>query len=192
MSPNASPPLAEKERPPVGAEGEGCSGEQRDQTSSARRRQATEPDYIVVCDGGAKPNPGVIAWAVIVQDALGDRRMLSGVVKRGTNNQAELLGALHALESLPDGATVRVRTDSRYLHDGASTWIHLWVRRNWRTVNGVPPANRPLWERLIQVSRRLSIEWEWVKGHAGDEMNEMVDAECARLLREAYKRSEAA
>ncbi|MCM2274451.1 MAG: ribonuclease HI [Candidatus Didemnitutus sp.] len=186
MSPTTSPPLAEKERPPVESEGEGCSGEQRDQTSSNRRRQASEPDFIVVCDGGAKPNPGIIAWAAIVQDALGYRRMLSGVVERGTNNQAELLAALHALESLPDGATVRVRTDSRYLRDGASTWISLWLLRNWRTVSGAPVVNRELWERLILATQRLSVEWQWVKGHAGDELNEMVDAECARLLREAF------
>lgn len=118
--------------------------------------------------------------------------MLSGVLPHGTNNAVELLAAIHALESLPANASVLVLTDSTYVRNGITTWIPLWLRRNWQTVSGEPVANRALWERLHAATKKLRIEWRWVKGHAEHELNKKADAECSRLIRAVHLREEVA
>lgn len=179
-------PTPKKERPAGGRvlSGKHCGGGQRrKEIPSEDERQAERVDFTVATDGGARPNPGIGAWAAVIKDANGEERLLSGVLPHATNNAVELLAAINALESLPANSSVHVLTDSTYLRSGIVTWIPLWLRRNWQTVSGGPVANRPLWERLHSAASRLRVRWEWVRGHAGHELNQRADTECSRLIK---------
>ncbi|MHB1303562.1 MAG: ribonuclease HI [Acidiphilium sp.] len=134
-------------------------------------------------DGGCKPNPGVGGWAAVLR--FGDReRALSGGERETTNNRMELTAAAEALEALKRPCKVRLHTDSEYLRNGITRWHAGWVRRNWRNAAGDPVANFELWQRVLAAARPHEIEWLWVRGHAGDAMNERVDA-LATAAREA-------
>ncbi len=125
-------------------------------------------------DGGCKPNPGRGGWAAILQ--FGDHeRELSGAEAATTNNRMELTAALSALEALKRPCTVVLHTDSEYLRNGVTRWHQGWVRRNWRNAAGDPVANMDLWRRLLAAAAVHRIEWRWVRGHAGDRMNERAD-----------------
>jgi ribonuclease HI len=125
-------------------------------------------------DGGCKPNPGAGGWAAVLR--FGDHeRELSGGEAATTNNRMELTAAAAALESLKRPCKVRLHTDSEYLRNGITRWHSGWVRRNWRNAKGDPVANYELWQRVLAAAKPHSIEWLWVRGHAGDAMNERVD-----------------
>ncbi|HQT84647.1 MAG: ribonuclease HI [Acidiphilium sp. 37-64-53] len=125
-------------------------------------------------DGGCKPNPGAGGWAAVLR--FGDHeRELSGGEPATTNNRMELTAAAAALESLKRPCKVRLHTDSEYLRNGITRWHSGWVRRNWRNAKGDPVANYELWQRVLTAAKPHSIEWLWVRGHAGDAMNERVD-----------------
>ena len=125
-------------------------------------------------DGGCKPNPGRGGWAAILR--FGDHeRELSGAEAVTTNNRMELTAALSALEALKRPCTVVLHTDSEYLRNGVTRWHQGWVRRNWRNAAGDPVANMDLWRRLLAAAAVHRIEWRWVRGHAGDRMNERAD-----------------
>ncbi|HVB67605.1 MAG TPA: ribonuclease HI [Acetobacteraceae bacterium] len=125
-------------------------------------------------DGGCKPNPGRGGWAAILR--FGDHeRELSGAEPVTTNNRMELTAALSALEVLKRPCTVVLHTDSEYLRNGVTRWHQGWVRRNWRNAAGDPVANMDLWRRLLAAAAVHRIEWRWVRGHAGDRMNERAD-----------------
>ncbi|MCW8306151.1 ribonuclease HI [Acidiphilium sp. PA] len=125
-------------------------------------------------DGGCKPNPGAGGWAAVLR--FGDHeRELSGGEAATTNNRMELTAAAAALESLKRPCKVRLHTDSEYLRNGITRWHSGWVRRNWRNAKGDPVANYELWQRVLAAAKPHSIEWVWVRGHAGDTMNERVD-----------------
>ena len=126
-------------------------------------------------DGGCKPNPGRGGWGAILQ--FGDHeRELSGAEPATTNNRMELTAALAALDALKRPCTVVLHTDSEYLRNGITRWHQGWVRRNWRNAAGDPVANMDLWRRLLAAAAGHRIEWRWVRGHAGDHMNERADA----------------
>lgn len=134
-------------------------------------------------DGGCKPNPGAGGWAAVLR--FGDHeRALSGGERETTNNRMELTAAAEALEALKRPCKVRLHTDSEYLRNGITRWHAGWVRRNWRNAAGDPVANFGLWQRVLAAARPHEIEWLWVRGHAGDAMNERVDA-LATAAREA-------
>ncbi|SIR16292.1 MULTISPECIES: ribonuclease HI [Acidiphilium] len=134
-------------------------------------------------DGGCKPNPGAGGWAAVLR--FGDHeRELSGGEPATTNNRMELTAAAAALESLKRPCKVRLHTDSEYLRNGITRWHSGWVRRNWRNAKGDPVANYELWQRVLAAAKPHSIEWLWVRGHAGDAMNERVDV-LATKAREA-------
>ncbi|MBW4035738.1 MAG: ribonuclease HI [Proteobacteria bacterium] len=134
-------------------------------------------------DGGCKPNPGAGGWAAVLR--FGDHeRELSGGEPATTNNRMELTAAAAALESLKRSCKVRLHTDSEYLRNGITRWHSGWVRRNWRNAKGDPVANYELWQRVLAAAKPHSIEWLWVRGHAGDAMNERVDV-LATKAREA-------
>jgi ribonuclease HI len=125
-------------------------------------------------DGGCKPNPGAGGWAAVLR--FGDNeRELSGGDRATTNNRMELTAAAAALESLKRPCKVRLHTDSEYLRNGITRWHSGWVRRNWRNAKGDPVANYELWQRVLAAAKPHTIEWLWVRGHAGDVMNERVD-----------------
>ena len=138
-------------------------------------------------DGGCKPNPGPGGWAAILH-FRGHERELSGNHPTSTNNRMELTAAAEALETLKRPCQVVLHTDSEYLRNGITRWHQGWVRRNWRSSTGEPVANMDLWRRILDAAARHEIDWRWIRGHAGDPMNERAD----RLATEARERLAAA
>lgn len=126
-------------------------------------------------DGACSGNPGPGGWGAILS-YKGKEKELSGGEAMTTNNRMELMGAISALETLTRPCTVALHTDSQYLRQGITTWIHGWKRNGWKTADRKPVKNEELWKRLDAALGRHKIEWKWVKGHAGDEMNERADA----------------
>ena len=125
-------------------------------------------------DGGCKPNPGPGGWAAVMRfkDTI---RELSGAEPVTTNNRMELTAAAAALEALKRPCRVALHTDSQYVRDGITRWHTGWVRRNWRNAAGDPVANMDLWRRLLDAAKPHEVDWRWVRGHAGDAMNERAD-----------------
>jgi len=126
-------------------------------------------------DGGSKPNPGPGGWAAILR-FRGVERELSGAEPATTNNRMELTAAAAALEALKRPCRVVLHTDSEYVKNGVTRWHTGWVRKNWRSSTGDPVKNMDLWQRLLAAAAQHKIEWHWVRGHAGDVMNERADA----------------
>ena len=126
-------------------------------------------------DGACSGNPGPGGWGAILS-FKGTEKELSGGEADTTNNRMELMGAIAALEALTRPCTVALHTDSQYLRQGITAWIHGWKRNGWRTADKKPVKNEELWKRLDAALGKHKIEWKWVKGHAGDEMNERADA----------------
>jgi ribonuclease HI len=137
---------------------------------ASEAREAVE----IWTDGGCKPNPGPGGWAAVLRfrDAV---RELSGREDATTNNRMELTAAAAALEALRRPCRVVVHTDSEYVRNGITRWHAGWVRRNWRNAAGDPVANMDLWRRLLDAAATHEVEWRWVRGHAGDAMNERAD-----------------
>lgn len=125
-------------------------------------------------DGGCRPNPGPGGWGAILR-FRGIERELSGAEPATTNNRMELTAAAEALESLKRPCRVVLHTDSEYLRNGITRWHQGWVRKNWRNAAGDPVANMDLWRRILDAAKPHKIEWKWVRGHAGDAMNERAD-----------------
>jgi len=148
------------------------------------------PDTVEIwTDGGCKPNPGPGGWAAILR-FRGVERELSGGDPATTNNRMELTAATQALTSLKRPCQVRLHTDSEYVRNGVTRWHTGWVRRNWRNAAGDPVANMELWKLLLAAAAQHQIEWLWVRGHAGDVMNERADR-LATAAREAIGRGPA-
>jgi ribonuclease HI len=137
-------------------------------------------------DGACSGNPGPGGWGAILS-FKGKERELSGGEEMTTNNRMELMGAISALETLTRPCTVALHTDSQYLRQGITSWIHGWKRNGWKTADRKPVKNEELWKRLDAALGRHKIEWKWVKGHAGDVMNERADV-LARAGMAPFKR----
>jgi ribonuclease HI len=126
-------------------------------------------------DGACSGNPGPGGWGAILR--YGEReKELSGGEAMTTNNRMELMAAIAALEALSRPCRLELHTDSQYLRGGVTGWIHNWKRNGWRTSDKKPVKNDDLWRRLDAAVARHQIDWRWVKGHAGDEMNGRADA----------------
>ena len=126
-------------------------------------------------DGACSGNPGPGGWGAILS-FRGRERELSGGEAMTTNNRMELMGAISALETLTRPCTIALHTDSQYLRQGITSWIHGWKKNGWKTADKKPVKNEELWKRLDAALKQHRIEWKWVKGHAGDAMNERADA----------------
>ena len=126
-------------------------------------------------DGACQGNPGPGGWGVVLS-SQGQTRELSGSEHDTTNNRMELMAAIVALETLTHPARIDLYTDSRYVHDGITIWIHDWKRRNWRTTAKKPVKNVDLWKRLAAALTRHEVAFHWVKGHSGNAGNERADA----------------
>ena len=141
-----------------------------------------DPDKVVNVwtDGGCKPNPGPGGWAAILtfRDVV---KELTGAEAETTNNRMEMTAAAEALESLKRPCHVVIHTDSQYLKNGVTRWVTGWVRKNWRGATGDPVANIDLWKRILAAQAIHRVDWEWVRGHDGNDMNERAD----RLATEA-------
>lgn len=133
----------------------------------------------IYTDGACSGNPGPGGWGAILR--YGDtEKELSGGEKETTNNRMEMMAAITSLESLTRPMHVDIYTDSTYVREGITKWIHGWKKRGWRTADKKPVKNMELWQRLEAAVERHEIEWHWVKGHAGHPENERAD-ELARL-----------
>jgi ribonuclease HI len=129
----------------------------------------------IFTDGACSGNPGPGGWGAILR-YNGTVRELKGGEADTTNNRMELMAAIRALEALKGGPhRIALYTDSNYVKDGISGWIHGWKRNGWKTAAKKPVKNVELWQELDELVRRHEIVWHWVKGHAGHAENERAD-----------------
>lgn len=145
-------------------------------------------------DGACSGNPGPGGWGVVLEAwdgaALVKSRELSGGEAETTNNRMEMMAAIVVLETLERPSALTVVTDSTYLKDGITGWIHGWKKNGWKTANRKPVKNTDLWQRLDAAQARHQVKWEWIKGHAGHQQNERADALARaeiKALKEAAK-----
>lgn len=129
----------------------------------------------IYTDGACSGNPGPGGWGAVLR-WRGTERELSGGEPMTTNNRMELTAAIAALESLKRSVRVRIHTDSMYVRDGITTWIHNWKRKGWKTADRKPVKNVDLWQRLDSALQEHEVTWHWVRGHAGHPENERADA----------------
>ena len=139
----------------------------------------SKPEIQIWTDGACSGNPGPGGWGVLLV-AGNKRKELHGGEPDTTNNRMELMAAIEALNALKKPSLVTLHTDSTYVKDGLTKWIHGWKRNGWKTAAKKPVKNKDLWQALESACARHDIKWVWVKGHAGDEGNEKAD-ELARL-----------
>lgn len=148
------------------------------------------PELFAYTDGACSGNPGPGGWGVLMQAREGARlvkeRELSGGAPETTNNRMELMAAISALEALSRATEVTLVTDSAYVKNGVTQWIHGWKRNGWKTADKKPVKNVDLWQRLEEASARHQVTWQWIKGHAGHPENERADA-LARAGMAPYK-----
>ncbi len=144
-------------------------------------------DLFAYTDGACSGNPGPGGWGALLIARDGDTvvktRELSGGEALTTNNRMELMAAISALESLNRDTAITLVTDSAYVKNGVTGWIHGWKRNGWKTADRKDVKNVDLWQRLDAAAARHRIDWRWIKGHAGHEENERADA----LAREGMK-----
>jgi ribonuclease HI len=138
------------------------------------------PDLVAYTDGACSGNPGPGGWGVLLQaregEAVVKERELQGGEAQTTNNRMELMAAISVLEALSRASEITIVTDSAYVKNGVTEWIHNWKRRGWRTAGGPPVKNVELWQRLDAAQARHNVVWKWIKGHAGHAENERADA----------------
>lgn len=128
----------------------------------------------IFTDGACKGNPGVGGWGALLQ-LKGKTLELCGGEAHTTNNRMELTGAIRALEALKRPSRVVLHTDSKYVQQGISEWIHNWKQRGWKTAAKKPVMNEDLWRQLDVLAVQHEVRWVWVKGHAGHDGNERAD-----------------
>jgi ribonuclease HI len=137
--------------------------------------EMTEQECVeIYTDGACKGNPGVGGWGALLKMGAHQRELFGGE-RATTNNRMELMAVIKALEALKRKVRVKVYTDSKYVQQGISTWIHDWKRRGWRTASKAPVKNEDLWRELDRLAATHEIEWQWVKGHSGHDGNEAAD-----------------
>lgn len=132
------------------------------------------PAVEIWTDGACAGNPGPGGWGAILCYRSSEKDLCGGEALT-TNNRMELTAAIAALEALKRPAVVKLHTDSQYLRDGVTVWMGNWKRNGWRTRDRKPVKNDDLWRRLDEATQRHEIDWRWVRGHAGDPMNERAD-----------------
>ncbi len=131
-------------------------------------------DIIIYTDGACSGNPGPGGWGAIL--IYGDhRKEINGGEKDTTNNRMELLAAIKALQSLKRSSTVNLYTDSNYVRQGITDWIHNWKKNGWKNSQKKPVKNADFWQELDEIRQNHDITWHWVKGHAGHPENERAD-----------------
>lgn len=136
----------------------------------------TDPtqEVVIYADGSSLDNPGPGGWCAILV-YKGVEKELVGGEPVSTNNRAELQAAITGLKALKRPCKVKVVSDSKYVVQGMTEWVHGWSRRGWKTASGDPVKNRELWEALVEAAKPHQVRWEWVKGHAGHHYNERCD-----------------
>ena len=145
------------------------------------------PGVVIYTDGACSGNPGPGGWGAVLTHG-GREKEICGGEPDTTNNRMEMMAAIQALESLKKPCRVELHTDSQYLRNGVTQWIHGWKARGWKTADRKPVKNEDLWKRLDAARLRHEVDWRWVKGHAGDVMNERADGLARKGLEETRKR----
>jgi len=140
----------------------------------------------IFTDGACSGNPGPGGWGAILR-YKGVEKEISGSEPETTNNRMELMAAIAALEALKKPSRVRLLTDSQYVHNGISRWIHDWKKRGWRTADKKPVKNVELWKRLEAALETHDIQWHWIRGHSGHPENERADALARKAIKELTK-----
>jgi ribonuclease HI len=136
----------------------------------------SDPPFVeIFTDGACRGNPGPGGWAALLRMGATEKE-LSGGEKLTTNNRMELLAAINGLEALKRPCRVELYTDSIYVRDGITKWVHNWRRNGWRTSDKKPVKNAELWQQLLDAVAAHRIDWRWVKGHSGHPENDRVDA----------------
>lgn len=129
----------------------------------------------IYTDGACSGNPGPGGWGAVLIYG-GSEKEMNGGEAATTNNRMEMMAAIMSLESLKERCEVLLHTDSKYVMDGLTQWMPNWKKRGWKTADGKPVKNVDLWQRLDAAAQRHAVKWTWVKGHAGNAMNERADA----------------
>jgi len=129
---------------------------------------------IMYTDGACRGNPGPGGWGALITYEGSTKEVFGGKLDV-TNNQMELSAAIEGLAALKEPCNVDLFTDSKYVMDGITQWIHNWKKNNWRTAAKKDVKNKELWQRLDELINFHLVQWHWVKGHSGDEGNEMAD-----------------
>lgn len=141
------------------------------------------PKVLIYTDGACRGNPGPGGWGAILI-SNGREKELCGGERATTNNRMELMAAIQALEALNKPCKVELHTDSQYMRNGIMTWIHGWKARGWKTADKSPVKNEDLWKRLDLARSKHEVDWRWVKGHAGHELNERADGLANKGMKE--------
>ncbi len=131
-------------------------------------------NIIIYTDGACKGNPGIGGWGAFLS-YKGQTKEIKGAAENTTNNRMELMAAIEALAALSEPCDVLLYTDSVYVQKGISEWIINWKKRNWKTSAKKPVVNVDLWKQLDELRDKHTVDWQWVKGHAGNEGNEKAD-----------------
>jgi ribonuclease HI len=131
-------------------------------------------EVVIYADGACKGNPGPGGWGAWLKSGEHEKELFGGE-RLTTNNRMELLAVIQALASLEQRCEVVIYTDSQYVKNGITTWIHGWKARGWKTADNKPVKNIELWQRLDTLNAAHRVQWRWVKGHAGDPGNERAD-----------------
>ncbi len=140
----------------------------------------------IYTDGACKGNPGKGGWGALLE-YNGKIKEINGYAKETTNNMMELTAVIKSLEILNRPCSIVITTDSQYVKNGITKWIHNWKKNGWKTANKKPVKNKSLWIRLDEVISEHKIQWEWIKGHSGHPQNERAD-ELANLAIENLER----
>ncbi len=141
----------------------------------------------IFTDGACRGNPGPGGWGALLQWGVRERELCGGE-RETTNNRMELTAVIEALKAITRPLPVRVHTDSTYVQQGISKWIHGWKKNGWRTSAKEPVKNVDLWVALDAIVAQHTVEWKWVKGHAGHVGNERADLLANRGLEELLRR----
>ena len=128
----------------------------------------------IYTDGSCLTNPGKGGWAAIINDGK-EIKKISGNEKNTTNNRMELLAPINALKDMEPGVEIKIFTDSQYVKNGITEWINTWLANNWKTSKKENVKNKDLWIDLYNLNKSLNIQWNWVKAHDGNPLNEEVD-----------------
>jgi len=144
---------------------------------------------VIYTDGACRGNPGPGGWGALLMSGEREREIWGGEAAATTNNRMELIAAIEALQALKRPCRVELHTDSQYLRNGVTQWLAQWKARGWRTQAREAVKNEDLWRRLDEARRRHEVDWRWVRGHAGDALNERADALARRGLEEALARA---
>ena len=151
----------------------------RDSPSSCRANSSPDVSELPIVemwtDGACRGNPGPGGWGVLIRASAREKE-LSGGEAVSTNNRMELMAAIEGLNALTRPCRVTLVTDSIYVRDGITKWIHGWRKNGWRTADRKPVKNTELWKALLTAAEPHRVEWKWVKGHSGHAENDRVDA----------------